>query len=186
MSPLKMPQDARTIFQFWFEELTPSQWFKKDSALDKAIGARFGHLLEQAKCSELWAWRDTPEGRLAEVIVLDQFSRNIYRDRPEAFAQDALALVLAQEAVRQGAGQALEPQARAFLYMPYMHSESALIHQQALTLFDQPGLENNLKFEIRHWEIIERFGRYPHRNDILGRESTEEERKFLQEQGSSF
>lgn len=113
-------------------------------------------------------------------------SINIYRDRPEAFAQDALALVLAQEAVRQGADQVLEPQARAFLYMPYMHSESAVIHQQALTLFDQPGLENNLTFEIRHWEIIERFGRYPHRNDILGRESTDEERKFLQEPGSSF
>ena len=186
MSPPKMPQDARTVFQFWCEELTPSQWFKKDSVLDQAIGARFGHLLEQAKYGELWAWRDTPEGRLAEVIVLDQFSRNIYRDRPEAFAQDALALVLAQEAVRLGADQALAPQARAFLYMPNMHSESAVIHQQALTLFDQPGLENNLKFEIRHWEIIKRFGRYPHRNDILGRESTEEERKFLQEPGSSF
>ncbi|MAN52616.1 MULTISPECIES: DUF924 family protein [unclassified Marinimicrobium] len=186
MSLPKKPQNARTVFQFWFEELMPSQWFKKDSALDEAIDARFGHLLEQAKRGELWAWRDTPEGRLAEVIVLDQFSRNIYRDRPEAFAQDALALVLAQEAVRQGADHALEPQARAFLYMPYMHSESAVIHQQALTLFDQPGLENSLTFEIRHWEIIERFGRYPHRNEILGRESTEEELRFLQEPGSSF
>ncbi|WP_439509283.1 DUF924 family protein [Marinimicrobium koreense] len=186
MSSVDVREGAQAVLRFWFEELTPKQWFTKSKSLDRTINDRFGHLLEQAKYGELWAWRDTPEGRLAEVIVLDQFSRNIYRDLPEAFAQDALALVLAQEAVRQGADQALEPQARAFLYMPYMHSESAVIHQQALTLFDLPGLENNLKFEIRHWEIIERFGRYPHRNDILGRESTEEERRFLQEPGSSF
>lgn len=186
MSSVNARPDAEAVYQFWFQELTSRQWFTKDPALDETIGARFGHLLEQAKCGELWAWRDTPEGRLAEVIVLDQFSRNIYRERPEAFAQDALALVLAQEAVRQGADQALEPQARAFLYMPYMHSESLAIHQEALKLFDQPGLEYNLKFEIRHWEIIERFGRYPHRNEILGRKSTKEELRFLQEPGSSF
>lgn len=179
-------QDVYGVWQFWFETLEPRQWFQKSTRLDQDITQRFGQLLRQARACELSDWRDSPKGRLAEILVLDQFSRNIYRDRPEAFASDALALALAQEAVRQGADQSLAAQERAFLYMPYMHSESLQIHREAMKLFDQPGLENNLKFEIRHREIIERFGRYPHRNAILGRQSSEEEQSFLEQPGSSF
>ncbi|WP_201745085.1 DUF924 family protein [Aidingimonas lacisalsi] len=177
---------AQTVLAFWFEELSPKQWFIKDETLDRTITERFSTLLEAAIRGECWRWRQSAQGRLAEVLVLDQFSRNIYRDTPGAFAQDPQALVLAQEAVVRKVDRHLEPSERAFLYMPFMHSESLLMHDEALRLFDQPGLEDNLRFEHRHREIIERFGRYPHRNAILGRESTEEERCFLQEPGSSF
>lgn len=179
-------KEARSVWQFWFETLEPRQWFQKSAPLDRAIAEQFGDLQRRACACELSHWRESHRGRLAEILILDQFSRNIYRDRPEAFASDALALVLAQEAVRQGVDQALEAKERAFLYMPYMHSESLCIHRDAVRLFDQPGLEDNLKFEIRHLEIIERFGRYPHRNAILGRESTSEELAFLEQPGSSF
>jgi uncharacterized protein (DUF924 family) len=178
--------DSHTVLDFWFTELTPKQHFAKDAALDAMIAERFGALLESAARCELYTWRDTPQGRLAEIIVLDQFSRNAFRDTPRAFAQDALALALAQELVASGDDPALPIEQRKFAYMPYMHSESRLIHQEALQLFAQPGLEDNLDFERRHLAIIERFGRYPHRNAILGRESTAEELAFLQEAGSSF
>jgi uncharacterized protein (DUF924 family) len=118
--------------------------------------------------------------------VLDQFSRNVWRDTPRAFSQDPQALCLAQEFVRTGQDRALPPAQRAFAYMPYMHSESRPIHEQAVALFSQPGLEGSLAFERRHQAIIERFGRYPHRNAILGRVSTPEEIAFLAEPGSSF
>ncbi|MBA4256082.1 MAG: DUF924 domain-containing protein [Polaromonas sp.] len=177
---------ARDILHFWFEELTPAQQFAKDAALDDLIRSRFGHTLVAAARCELWAWRTTPTGRLAEIVVLDQFSRNVYRDTPAAFAQDPLALALAQELVASGHAQALPPTQRAFAYMPYMHSESLAIHDQALALFGEPGLESNLGFEQRHRAIIERFGRYPHRNAVLGRTSTPAELAFLQEPGSSF
>ena len=176
----------QSILHFWFEELTPKQHFVKDAALDETIRARFGDMLEAAARCELFEWRATPEGRLAEIIVLDQFSRNVYRDTPRAFAQDALALVLAQELVASGQARSLPAAQRVFAYMPYMHSESAVIHEQALTLFAQPGMENNLDFERRHKAIIDRFGRYPHRNAVLGRTSTPEELAFLSGPGSSF
>jgi uncharacterized protein (DUF924 family) len=177
---------AQDILHFWFQELTPAQQFAKDAALDDLIRSRFGHALVAAARCELWTWRATPAGRLAEIVVLDQFSRNVYRDTPAAFAQDPLALALAQELVASGHAQALPPTQRAFAYMPYMHSESLAIHDQALTLFGEPGLESNLGFEQRHRAIIERFGRYPHRNAVLGRTSTPAELAFLQEPGSSF
>ena len=118
--------------------------------------------------------------------MLDQFSRNAYRDTPRAFAQDALALVLAQELVASGLDRSLPVVQRVFAYMPTMHSESALVHTQAVELFSQPGMEGNLDFELRHKAIIDRFGRYPHRNAVLGRTSTPEELAFLSEPGSSF
>ncbi|WP_287817593.1 DUF924 family protein [Idiomarina sp.] len=177
---------AQPILDFWFKELTPKQWFAKSDELDNTIAKRFSDTLKAAKKGELWHWRETPHGRLAEVIVLDQFSRNIYRGSPRAFEQDVIALVLAQEAVEKGADKSLDASEKAFLYMPYMHSESALIHEEAMRLFSQPGLENNYKFEVRHKEIIDRFGRYPHRNRVLGRESTPEEEDFLKQPGSSF
>ncbi|WP_373181691.1 DUF924 family protein [Halomonas campaniensis] len=174
------------VIGFWFGELKPAQWFRKDPALDAEIAARFAALLEAAGRGELWSWRLSARGRLAEVIVLDQFSRNIHRDTPLAFARDPVALVLAQEAVAHRIDRHLDVAWRAFLYMPWMHSESLAIHDEALGLFDQPGLEESLRFEQRHRDIIARFGRYPHRNAILGRPSTPEELAFLEQPGSSF
>lgn len=174
------------ILDFWFEQLKPKQWFEKSPAIDRELTERFGDWHRKAAAGELFAWRDKIEGRLAEVLLLDQFSRNIHRDSPEAFAQDPMSLVLAQEAVARGLDAQLPPERRAFLYMPFMHSESDVIHEEAVRLFDQPGLEQNLKFEHRHRDIIQRFGRYPHRNAILGRASTPEEIEFLKQPGSGF
>jgi uncharacterized protein (DUF924 family) len=174
------------VLKFWFEETTPGQWYATDTSFDRLITERFGETHRAATAGELAHWRDSAEGRLAEVIVLDQFSRNIYRDDPRSFASDVAALILAQEAIARGIGPALSATMRAFLYMPFMHSESAAIHQTALALFGEQDMENNLDFEIRHKTIIDRFGRYPHRNAILGRVSTTEELAFLQEDGSSF
>ena len=178
--------DYDVVLEFWFSELEPRRWWQKDPELDDLINQRFGEVHSRAAAAELHEWRGQPQGRLAEIIVLDQFSRNIHRDDPRAFAQDGMALVLAQEAVDQGADQSLLPERRAFLYMPYMHSESARIHERAVELFDQPGLEGNLEFELKHKAIIDHFGRYPHRNEVLGRDSTAEEKAFLKEPGSSF
>ena len=147
---------------------------------------QFSEILEQASQAELWSWRKTAEGRLAEIIVLDQFSRNIFRGTARAFAQDSLALALAQEAISLDLDKQLSPEQRAFLYMPFMHSESRLIHEYAFKLFQRLGNPSNLEYEIKHKIIIERFGRYPHRNQILGRESTEEELSFLTQPDSSF
>lgn len=174
------------ILAFWFDETEPQQYFKKDAAFDALIRERFSETQRMAAQAELHEWRGTPEGRLAEIIVLDQFSRNLYRDSAQVFACDGMALVLAQEAVHIGADKALLPDRRAFLYMPYMHSESRRIHTVALLLFNQPGLEKNIEFERKHKAIIDRFGRYPHRNAALGRESTSEECEFLTQPGSSF
>ncbi|APE31734.1 hypothetical protein BOX17_12675 [Halomonas aestuarii] len=174
------------VIDFWFGELKPAQWFRKDPALDAEIGRRFDTLLTAAGRGELWQWRASARGRLAEVIVLDQFPRNIHRGSSLAFAWDPLALVLAQEAVAQRADRLLDVPWRAFLFMPYMHSESLAIHDEALRLFAQPGLEENLRHEHRHRDVLSRFGRYPHRNAQLGRASTLEERAFLDQPGSSF
>ena len=181
-----MTVDAQAVLAFWFQELTPAQWFKKDDNMDRQIAERFSDVLARAAACECFEWRRTAQGRLAEIIVLDQFSRNIYRDDASAFATDTLALALAQEAVAAGADAEFSSEQRAFLYMPYMHSESATIHERAMELFNQPGLEKNLDFEVRHKAIIDRFGRYPHRNALLGRDSTDEELAFLKQPGSSF
>ena len=181
-----MKLNPQKVLSFWFTELTPKHHFAKDAALDETISSRFGATLEAAARCEFFAWRATAEGRLAEVLVLDQFSRNVYRDTPRAFAQDALALALAQELVASGQDRSLPLAQRSFAYMPYMHSESALVHAQAVVLVSQPGLEDTLRFELRHKEIIDRFGRYPHRNALLGRASSPEELAFLSEPGSGF
>lgn len=174
------------VLHFWFAEITPAQWWRVDPAFDAAIAGRFGSLHTAAQLGELYGWRTTPRGRLAEVIVLDQFSRNMYRGTAQAFASDATALVLAQEAVAGGHDAALPPDERVFLYMPYMHSESRLVHVQAERLFAALGIAANHDFELRHKAIIDRFGRYPHRNEFLGRPSTAEELQFLAEPGSRF
>lgn len=181
-----MSVGPHAVLAFWFDEATPAQHFKKDPEFDAAIRARFADIHAAAAQCELSAWRDTGDGRLAEIIVLDQFSRNLFRDDARAFASDALALVLAQEAIRAGVDLGLPPARQAFLYMPFMHSESRVIHVEAERLFKQPGLENNYAFELKHKAIIDRFGRYPHRNAALGRASSAEELEFLQGPGSSF
>jgi uncharacterized protein (DUF924 family) len=174
------------ILDFWFEEIEPRMWWVKSEEFDRRIESRFGAVHRAAGRCELFPWRATPAGRLAEVIVLDQFSRNIHRDTPLAFACDPLALALAQEAVAHGADMQVDAGRRVFLYMPYMHSESAAIHAAALELFARPGAEDNLGYERRHKAIIDRFGRFPHRNAILGRESTPQEIAFLATPGSAF
>ncbi len=182
------------VLDFWFNELTPQQWFAKSDALDKTINQHFGKVLEACAAGECWQWRADDAagngtgglGRLAEILVLDQFSRNVFRDDARAFAQDPMALALAQEAVALGVDGPMNPSQRSFLYMPYMHSESLLVHDEAMRLFNQPGLETNYDFEIKHRDIIERFGRYPHRNKVLGRSSTPAELEFLSQPGSSF
>ena len=175
-----------SVIRFWFEELEPKQHWVKDESLDNLIIDRFTILHQAGTKGELWSWRKTAEGRLAEILILDQFSRNMYRDTARSFAYDQMALVLAQEAIAQGADKLLPVERRTFLYMPFMHSESLLVHEQAVNLFDQSGMENNYQFELKHKKIIERFSRYPHRNQILNRSSTPEELVFLQEPGSSF
>jgi uncharacterized protein (DUF924 family) len=180
------PAAADTVLEFWFQELKPEDWFRRDPSLDRRIAERFGSTLAAAARCELFQWRESARGRLAEVLVLDQFSRNIHRDTAAAFANDALALALAQEAVARGCDLELPVPQRVFLYLPWMHSESALLHEQALRLFATPGMENNLEFEHRHKAIIDRFGRYPHRNEALGRISTPAETEFLAQPGSAF
>ena len=174
------------VLNFWFVELKPKDWWKKSVELDGLITLRFGSVHEQARMGLLYQWRETADGALAEILVLDQFSRNMYRDKPEAFAQDPLALVLAQEAVRRGLDQLLPSLRRQFFYLPFEHSEAASMQAEALRLYSLLGDAYALDFAKRHKAIIDRFGRFPHRNEILGRESTEEEKKFLQEPGSSF
>ena len=177
---------SETLLHFWFSELSPQDRFARNLATDAVIRQRFGHLHAQAVAGEIAEWRSTLEGRLAEIILLDQFSRNLYRDDARAFQADAVALALSQEALLQPGIAALRAEQKTFLYMPFMHSESQQIHTQALLLFSQPGLEDNLKYELRHQAIIARFGRYPHRNALLGRVSTSEEIAFLQAPGSGF
>ena len=177
---------AQDILDFWFDPDHRSLWFAKSDEFDAKIHDQFQIIHHQAIQAELWSWRHTPEGRLAEIIVLDQFSRNLYRDQAQAFAYDSMALMLAQEAISLQLDAQLSPDHRSFLYMPFMHSESKLIHEFALKLFQRLGNEINLSFEKKHKLIIDRFGRYPHRNAILGRSSTAEELEFLTQPNSSF
>ncbi len=177
---------AEDILHFWFLEAGSKAWWKKSDAFDALVTRRFKNIHAAAHAGELAHWRTRGRGRLAEVIVLDQFPRNMYRGDARSFASDGLALVLAQEAIALNVQAGWSPSWRSFLYMPFMHSESLAIHEQAVKVFDEPGIEDNLKFEYAHKKIIDRFGRYPHRNAILGRASTAEEVVFLKQPGSSF
>lgn len=181
-----MSIQAQDILHFWFEELSPEDHFKKSPQLDARIKERFLKTLESAAAGELWSWRQTAEGSLAEIIVLDQFSRNIFRGDARSFAQDTLALALVQTAIDKGYDKELETNQKSFMYMPFMHSESLAVHELAVKLFDQKGLEFSLKFEIAHKKIIEQFGRYPHRNAVLGRKNSAAEEIFLKEKPNGF
>lgn len=172
------PQD---VLHFWFEEATPEQLFEKDMAFDAQIRARFGETHAAAARGELASLRATPEGRLAEIIVLDQFSRQLHRGSPEAFAQDKMAVALAQEAIAAGADAAIAMDRRMFLFMPFMHAESLVIQEEGCKHFAQFG-EELMKFMTGHRDCIARFGRFPFRNKALGRVSTPEELAYMEEQ----
>ncbi len=176
----------RKVLSFWFDEVERKSWWSADPDFDQLIRSRFGDTLCCAALSELSGWRDKPEGRLAEIIVLDQFSRHIHRGSPRAFEQDPMALSLAQSAVAEDAHLALKTAQRNFLLMPWMHSECRTVHETAEHLFREHASKRTVKIAVRHKAIIDRFGRYPHRNEILGRQSTAEELQFLKQPGSSF
>lgn len=174
------------ILSFWFNEIEQDQWWVKETHFDRLVEDKFLRLHEQAVKCELFEWRTTAKGRLAEIIILDQFSRNIFRDTPKSFSSDQLALALSQEAILLGKDCELNAIERSFMYMPYMHSESLKIHDIAVELYKSNGIHSNLDFEIKHRDIIKKFGRYPHRNIILNRVSTKEEIAFLKLPGSAF
>lgn len=174
------------VLSFWFDEIEQKAWWAADPDFDELIRSRFGDTLRRAAQGELCTWRDDADGRLAEIIVLDQFSRNIHRGSPNAFAQDAMALTLAQWAISSGSHLELDATRRNFLLMPWMHSESRAVHETAEPLFREHASKSTCDFELRHKAIIDQFGRYPHRNEILGRESTAAEIEFLKQPGSSF
>jgi uncharacterized protein (DUF924 family) len=174
------------VIDFWFEDLTPAQRFGKDENIDLKMTEYFIALHLSVVAGEFSSWRSEPMGRLAEILVIDQFSRNIYRDDSKSFIYDPMALALAQEAVRGEFNMKMEAKYKQFLYMPYMHSESNMIHNSAMLLFSEPGLEESFDSELKHKSIIERFGRYPYRNSILGRTSTPEEIEFLKQAGVAF
>ncbi len=175
-----------SVIQFWFEEIEPKQWWCKDTSFDRQIAERFGEIHAQAATEGLIDWREADEGRLAEIIVLDQFSRNMFRGTPDSFAQDILALKCCKQATEAGAHTRLDQAQANFILMPIMHSESLHEHQNGLALFETYASKAQLRYEVCHREIIEQFGRYPHRNAILGRTNTPEEITFLAQPGSSF
>jgi uncharacterized protein (DUF924 family) len=185
------------VLAFWFDGPDDADhgkrrkaWFIKDPAFDAEIRARFLERIEQAARGQFDDWREDAHGALALVIVLDQFSRNVYRDTSSSFANDAKALAVAHQAVDRGFDQALTPLERVFLYLPFEHSEDVAMQERSLRLFSaltaQPGFDEYFDYAKRHHAVIARFGRFPHRNRILARESTPQELEFLAQPGSSF
>jgi uncharacterized protein (DUF924 family) len=174
------------IVAFWFEELAPEDWFKADAARDAVIKTRFGDVYAQLKAGVPERWLEGASGWLAAILVLDQFPRNLFRGDARAFSTDGVALDLAKRAIAEGIDLRLPPEQRSFVYMPFQHSEQKADQARSIELFTALGNPFNLDFAVRHKEIIDRFGRFPHRNEILGRTSTDEEAAFLREPGSSF
>lgn len=181
-----MIHSPKTILDFWFDPQHEELLFIQNDAFDERIRTLFYDTWLAACQGLLYNWRSTLYGRLAEIIVLDQFSRNLMRGDPQAFAQDSMALVLAQEIVNHPEFSDLSPIQKQFALLPFEHSESRGIHDIALTLFERHTTADALHYELLHKRIIDRFGRYPHRNKVLGRVSTPEELEFLTEENSSF
>jgi uncharacterized protein (DUF924 family) len=187
---------AGDVLDFWFGEpgspeyLRPrALWFTKSDATDGVIVSRFAGTVEAALAGDLDAWAATPRGALALIVALDQFTRNIFRGTPRAFAGDSRALALATTLVDTARDLALAPVERWFVYMPFEHSERLLDQYEAVRLFERlaaDGLDSPLDWARRHYEVVRRFGRFPHRNEILGRPSTSEEVDFLKQPGSGF
>jgi uncharacterized protein (DUF924 family) len=191
--------NPQEVLDFWFgapgsatDGQQRREWFIKNAAFDDQIRQRFGAVIDQAIAGGLREWdAEGPQGVLARILVLDQFTRNAFRNTPRAFAGDALALSAARELVDSGAHKALEPWQRSFAYMPFEHAEDAFMQERAVELFsvlaaEHPGFEESLDYAHRHRGVIARFGRFPHRNEILGRASTPEEVEFLRQPGSRF
>ncbi len=176
--------EPRDVLAFWFDELGKDAWFKKSDDVDRTIAMRFGDLYRSALAGELEDWRATATGSVALVIVLDQFGRNMFRGRPEAFGGDALALQVAKSAIERGFEDELTTDQRYFLYMPFMHSELLADQDRCVAFFEALG--DGVKYAQGHHDIVARFGRFPHRNEVLGRESSDEEREFLTQPGSSY
>lgn len=190
-SPL--PAAARAVLDFWFgpaPHAVRDQWFRKDAAFDERIRERFGDDVAAAAAGAFGDWCATPHGALARVVLLDQFTRNLHRDSPRAFAGDPGALATANEAVARGFDRSLDRFERWFLYMPFEHAEDLQMQERSLALFgalaEETGDRSPLEWAVKHADVIRRFGRYPHRNAILGRESTPAEIAFLREPGSRF
>jgi uncharacterized protein (DUF924 family) len=188
-----LPPDAQAVLDVWFgdQDVVHEEWFRKDPAFDASIRARFGAVLRAALAGELHDWRATPRGALAHIVVLDQFTRNAFRDTPRAFAGDALALQSAQALVAAGTDRSLTPLQRWFVYLPFEHAEDRALQAESMRLFDalaaeHPALADAREWARRHQVVVQRFGRFPHRNAILGRASTPDEEAFLREPGSRF
>ena len=188
MAPL-----ARDILDFWFGPPPPAargEWFRKDAVFDAAIRARFGVAIESAMGGAFREWQSDAGGALARVLLLDQFTRNAFRDTPRAFAGDGEALATAIAIVDAGFDRTFNRYQRSFAYLPFEHAEDLAAQRRSVALFgglagdaDSPGA---IDYAHRHYGVISRFGRFPHRNAILGRESTSEELVFLSQPGSSF
>lgn len=180
---MKTHQD---VHKFWFEDHGSEDWFGGKADFDAALAEQFSQTFHHVAQGEAFTWRETAQGRLCEILVLDQFSRQLFRGQAAAFTQDCMSLVLAQEAVAGGYDQQVDEDKRMFLYLPYMHSESLAIHDEAVRLYKALGNDWTLDFEMRHYELIKRFGRYPKRNEALGRASTPEEIAYIEESGDSM
>jgi uncharacterized protein (DUF924 family) len=174
------------LLAFWFAPGEHDRWFTPDPAVDAEIARRFAPLIADAASGRLAHWIDEPRGALALCLLLDQFPRNVWRGTPRAFACDEQARRVAEEALARGHDQALAPEERLFLYLPFEHSESPADQERCVVLMGRLGNAEWLDYAVRHRDIIARFGRFPHRNAILGRASTAEELAFLQQPGSSF
>lgn len=198
-SPAPAAQTAQDVVAFWFEETEPKQHFVKDPEFDQLVRDKLAGLHQRAMSGELESWKNSAEGCLALCVILDQAPRNMFRDDPRAFASDPLALAVAQHAVAQGLDKQLTPRQRTFIYLPYEHAEDRDLQAQSVALFKDlhaevaaqnpdaaEGLAIAYDYALRHQVIVDRFGRFPHRNAILGRQSSQEERDFLSQPGSSF
>jgi uncharacterized protein (DUF924 family) len=174
------------VLDYWFSDETRPKWFEGDEKFDDELRRRFIGAWDEARKGGLDHWTATPEGTLALVILLDQIPRNCHRGVPDAFSTDPLALHWAKWAVEQGLDRGLGAEHRQFLYLPFMHSEQLADQEHGMTLYTALGLPSPLDYMRQHRDIIARFGRFPHRNEILGRESTPEEIEFLKQPGSRF
>ncbi|MBE9129339.1 MULTISPECIES: DUF924 family protein [unclassified Coleofasciculus] len=188
---------VKEILEFWFGKPDDAdygkkrkQWFTKNPAFDEDVRSRFLHDYQQAAGGQLNNWKTAPHSCLALIILLDQFPRNMFRGQPQAFATDSQALETAQHTIECGFAQELLPIQRWFIYMPFEHSENLKDQHQSVKLFstlkDDPNCSDGINYADRHLRVIERFGRFPHRNSILGRQTTPAEAEFLKQPGSSF
>ncbi|HEX6012488.1 MAG TPA: DUF924 family protein [Geminicoccaceae bacterium] len=179
-------QALEDVLSFWFAPDGRERWFEPDPAFDAEIARRFAPMVGDAAAGRLDAFAGEPRGALALCVLLDQFPRSIWRGTPRAFAQDEAARRVADRAVAAGLDRDLPPEQRLFLYLPFEHSESLADQERSVALMAGLGDAEWLDYAVRHRDVIARFGRFPHRNAVLGRESTPEEAAFLAEPGSSF